>query len=167
MGHGGCRRARGPENECFFNIFYPVFDVSFWNVFLWLSVKIAIIMTMIAGRVGEKTQPITLILHPDIVDNILRLTFQCILMKKTDQWYTLNPHREGLTTTKWRKMLWNLIDKNILNRHTLYDLRGQTGFCSVIEIGWSDNIRLDVTAVPALQSHLLSTTFSPWKEMRV
>ena len=47
-----------------------------------MSVKIAIIMTMIVGAVGDKTQPITLILHPDIVDDILRLTFQCILMKK-------------------------------------------------------------------------------------
>ena len=38
-----------------------------------MSVEIAIIMTMIVGRVGDKTQPMTLILHPDIGTDILRL----------------------------------------------------------------------------------------------
>ena len=38
-----------------------------------MSVKIAIIMTMIVERVGNKTQPMTLILHLDIETDILRL----------------------------------------------------------------------------------------------
>ena len=82
----------------------------FKTFFLWLSVKIAIIMTMIVGAVGDKTQPITLILHPDIVDDILRLTFQCILMKKQINGLLLIFYFEstqGLTTMTQDAVRWN------------------------------------------------------------
>ena len=63
----------------------------FKTFFLWLSVKIAIIMTMIAGAVGDKTQPITLILHPDIYCRRHPQTdFSMHFDEKTDQWFTFN-----------------------------------------------------------------------------
>ena len=68
---------------------------------------------MIAGRVGDKTQPITLILHPDIVDDILRLTFEMHFDEKKNRSIICFESTQGLTimTQEW----WNLIDKNLLN----------------------------------------------------